>query len=283
MKLRPLSYWFLSGLAGISVLAMLLVFAPRYFKSAGEIVLTGGPVADWPAYGGNPGGTRYSPLNQINRQNVSQLEIAWEYHTGDFSDGSDGGQKTSFQATPILVEGVLYLSTPYGQVIALDPDTGEAIWTFKSGLDLSIRYSETASRGVSTWLDENLGPGQTCRRRIFLATRDARLIALDAATGKPCQDFGQGGEVDLTEGIRKPKPGHYGVTSPPAVIGDLVVVGSAIADNVSAAGERGLVRAFDARTGKMRWQFDPIPRDDSDPAWKTWEGNSAARTGAANV
>ena len=262
---------------------MLIVFAPRYFKSAGEIVLTGGPVADWPAYGGNPGGTRYSPLIQINRQNVSQLEIAWEYHTGDFSDGSDGGQKTSFQATPILVEGVLYLSTPYGQVIALDPDTGEAIWTFKSGLDLSIRYSETASRGVSTWLDENLGPGQTCRRRIFLATRDAGLIALDAATGKPCQDFGQGGEVDLTEGIRKPKPGHYGVTSPPAVIGDLVVVGSAIADNVSAAGERGLVRAFDARTGKMRWQFDPIPRDDSDPAWKTWEGNSAARTGAANV
>jgi len=111
-------------LVGIVGLAIIIVIAATDFFRAGKIVFTGGPIADWPVYDRDHGGTRYSPLDQINRENVSLLEVAWEYHTGDFSDGSDGRQKTSFQATPILVDGVLYLGTAYNRVIALDPETG---------------------------------------------------------------------------------------------------------------------------------------------------------------
>lgn len=249
-----------------------------------SMIPAGGPVAEWPYYGGNPGGMRYSPLTQISRENVRELKIAWVFHTGDVSDGSHHRRKSEFECTPILVDGTLYLSTAFNRVLALDPETDRERWSYDPKIDLHANYSEgLMNRGVSTWLDQQAGPDVPCRRRIFIATIDARLIALDAATGKPCTDFGQHGQVDLTQGIKNIiRRGEYEETSPPAVIDDLVIVGSAIADNDRVEVPSGVVRAFGARTGALRWSWNPIPQDPNDPARKTWE-NGADITGAANA
>jgi len=233
---------------------------------------TGEPVADWPYYGGDAGGTRYSPLAQINRKNVTQLKIAWEYHTGDVSDGTGGRRKSAFETTPIVVDGMMYLTTPFNRVIALDPETGQEKWTFDPKIDLTTPYSEgLVNRGVAQWVDAARLTGDACHRRIFLATIDARLFALDAETGRPCADFGKGGQIDLTEGIANiVRRGEFEETSPPAIAGDLVVVGSSIADNDRVDSPSGEVRAFDVRTGKLRWRWNPIPR-------------SLAPTGAGNA
>lgn len=243
-----------------------------------------GEGADWPAYGRDGGGSRYSPLKEINRENVKNLKVAWTYRTGDVADGSRTAETSQFEATPIMVEGTLYLSTPFNRVVALDPVTGAERWGFDPKIDLSIPYAEgLTSRGVSTWLDASRAPGEACRRRVFVATNDGRLIALDAATGKPCADFGREGQVELTRGVGQFQPGEYHFTSPPAVVNDLVVVGSTVDDALRVDAPSGVVRAFDARTGALRWSWNPIPRERTDPAWRTWKDGSAARTGAANV
>jgi quinoprotein glucose dehydrogenase len=285
MRKRFFRYWYL-GL-GIIVVAIVGSIAFGYFTAMSRIDFSIGGLADWPRYGRDQEGTRYTPLNQINPDNVAYLEIAWEYHTGDFSDGSDGRPETTFQATPILVEGVLYLATVYGRVIALDPENGSELWTYDPGVDQTVKRGEFANRGVTYWAADEVAFGHSCERRIFVATIDARLIALDAASGTTCSDFGQAGQVDLSHdaslGDYQPNTREYGVTSPPVVIGDLVIVGSAIGDNRAATLERGIVRAFDARTGELQWSWDPIPREQADPAFETWENDSALRTGAANI
>ena len=276
--------WSVALLSSVGLL-MVYAYVPQWLPwdtSAFDISMDGA-VSDWPFYGRDAGGTRYSPLDQINRENVLFLEEAWTYRTGDYADGSDGRQKTTFQATPILVDGTLYFSTVYGRVIALDPESGEARWTYDPGMDRDVSFSDLASRGVATWVDDRRRTGEPCRRRIFVGTYDARLIALDAAAGEPCTDFGVGGQVDLTVGIRNVRPGHYGVTSPPAVIGDLVVVGSAIGDNGAVEMADGSVRAYDARDGTLRWRWEPVPRHPADPARDTWKGDAADKTGAANA
>ncbi|HXG66552.1 MAG TPA: pyrroloquinoline quinone-dependent dehydrogenase [Blastocatellia bacterium] len=250
-----------------------LLTGAHYTQSAGN-----SKAADWPAYGNDAGGSRYSPLADINRSNVGNLKIAWMYRTGEATDGTSAARKSAFEATPILVDGTLYLSTPFNRVIALDPETGAERWTYDPKVDQSGGYSEVTSRGVSTWLDS-----RTRQRRIYVATIDARLIALDAKTGALCKDFGQDGQVDLTRDVRFTERGNYQVTSPPAVIGDLLIVGSSQGDNRAVEQERGVVRAYDARTGQLRWSWDPIPQDAKDPARKTWAGDSATRTGAANA
>lgn len=243
------------------------------------------PDGDWPAYGRDAGGSRYSPLAGINRSNVKKLKVAWTYRTGDVSDGSHTASKSTFEATPILVDGTLYLSTSFNRVIALNPETGTERWSYDPKIDLAVHYDDgLTSRGVSTWLDPQRSAGQQpCRRRIYEAINDGRLIALDGVTGTLCKDFGTNGVVDLTRGIRNFLPGRYHMTSPPAVIGNLLVVGSAIGDNNRVEEASGVVRAFDARTGQLRWSWDAIPRNQDDPARKTWAGDSASRTGAANV
>lgn len=224
--------------------------------------------ADWPTYGNDPGGSRYSPATQIDRSNVERLQVAWTFHTGALQPETDLNRKAAFEATPILVNGTLYLSTPYDQVIALDPATGQERWKYDPKIDRSRDYSEVTSRGVATWRDAKSGA-----RRIFIGTIDARLIALDAATGKPCMDFGDKGQIDLTAGVMLRDPGQYQLTSPPAIAGDLVITGSSIGDNRAASVERGIVRAWDARTGKLKWTWDPTP----------WSVRNSPRTGAANA
>ena len=274
-------------IAGSSLLSLLLLAG---CGPAPEIPI-GGPTAEWPVYGGAPGGARYSPLTQIDPENVGNLEVAWTYHTGDVSEGGPGApalKHSSFQATPIVVDGTLYFPTAFSRVIALDPETGRERWSFDPELDLSASYPEIAARGVTTWLDPERGAGDECRRRIFLAHRGARLHALDAETGRPCPDFGTAGEVDLTLGVaRVGDPDYdrarYGVTSPPVTIGDLVVVGSAIGDNRWVEEATGVVRAYDARSGALRWAWDPIPREEGDPAWREWTPEARRKSGGANA
>jgi quinoprotein glucose dehydrogenase len=221
---------------------------------------------------------RYSPLTQINRENVAQLKVAWAFHTGDISDGSGGRRRSGFETTPILVDGTLYLTTAFNRVIAIDPTTGKERWNYDPRIDLKGDYGDgLINRGVATWLDTSVAAGKPCRRRIFEATLDARLIALDAATGKPCADFGGTGSVSLQD-VPRYITGQYHVTSPPAVVDDLVVVGSAIDDNGRVDMPSGVVRAFDTHTGALRWSWDPIPQ--KPPAGTT---SATWNTGAANA
>ena len=234
----------------------------------------------WPTYGGDPGGSRYSPLNQINTGNVAGLQEAWRYELGE---AAIQPQRRQFEATPILLDGTMYVSTPLNRVIALDPETGAALWSFDPNLDRTVSYSESfTSRGVASWVDSAAQPGSACARRIFLGTVDARLIAIDARTGDRCPDFGSHGTVDLSRGIDRFARGEYGLTSPPLVAGDLVVVGSAIGDNRRRDVESGIVRAFDARDGSQRWSLDPIPRTGDEENAQHWDLEQARGTGAAN-
>ena len=228
----------------------------------------------WPTYGNDPGGTRYSPAKQINRTNVSQLQVAWTFRTGALPHDEELDHKAAFEATPILVDGVLFLSTPYDHIIALNAASGAKLWEFDPKLELPYGASEVTSRGVSAWRDASARPGQPCALRIFVGTLDARLIALDGATGKPCADFGVNGEVDLTNDVKLRDPGDYQVTSAPAIYKDLVITGSSIGDNRAVTLERGIVRAFDVRTGSLRWTWDPIA---------PWAYQTNPRTGAGNA
>jgi quinoprotein glucose dehydrogenase len=178
----------------------------------------------------------------------------------------------------------MYLPTPFNRVIALDPATGRQKWAFDPGIDRNAPGGDGfVCRGVSTWLDPQRAEGQPCRRRIFVATLDARLIALDAATGSPCADFGSGGQIRLGDNIGEEYRGEYHMTSPPVIVRDNVVVGSAMDDNVRVDMPSGVVRAFNARTGAQVWSWDPIPRRPGEPGRETWEGDSANKTGAANA
>jgi quinoprotein glucose dehydrogenase len=219
-----------------------------------------GPVADWPDYGGDKGGMRWSPLTQITADNVGDLELAWAFHHGDISDGSQGTTRTSFNATPLAVGDSLYFCTGLNRVFALDAETGEQRWVFDPALQvtrLEGPYPLTC-RGVTWWRDP-AGTSGACAERIFTGTIDSQLIALDAKTGRPCSDFGENGRVALRAGIGTAEPWEYYPTSPPLAIRDVVVVGALVADNLRTDAPSGVVRAFDARNGALRWAWDPVP------------------------
>ena len=224
---------------------------------------------------------RYSPLAQINRANVATLKVAWTFHVGDISDGSGHKKRSGLETTPILVDGTLYLTTGFNRVFALDPETGKQRWVYDPMTEIAGDYGDgLINRGVAAWLDLERAKGKPCRRRIFETTLDARLIALDGLSGEPCPDFGNHGQVSLRD-VARYIPGQYHMTSPPAVIDDVVVVGSAIDDNSRVDMPSGVVRGFDARTGALRWKWEPLPPNDSpstaQAAGKTW------RTGAGNA
>jgi quinoprotein glucose dehydrogenase len=225
-----------------------------------------GPLAEWPEFEGTKGSARYSPLTQITPENVGQLEVAWRYDHGDVSDGSGEWARTSFSVTPLVADGHLFICTGYARVIAIDPETGEEQWSFDP--ELRARRGEgpypLTCRGVAYWSGDGATPaGQACARRVFTGTRDSELIALDADTGEPCADFGREGRVQLREGIGKAPPWEYYPTSPPVVVRDVVVIGALVADSLRTDAPSGVVRAFDLRTGALRWAWDPVP-----PGWQ---------------
>ena len=240
---------------------------------------------EWPWYGRTPYGDRHSPIKQINTGNVSQLQVAWRFHTGEGAPQFKAKAPTALEVTPLVFRGIMYLSTPLGRVFALDPTTGVERWHFDPQIDRGITFGDFANRGVALWLDSAAAPGAVCALRVFVATIDTRLIALDAATGSPCPDFGERGTVHLRNGLRNPPAfaSEYEETSPPTIVSGVVVVGSAVADNNRIDAASGEVRGFDARTGALRWTWDPVPQDSANPASRTWIGPNAHRTGAANA
>ncbi len=238
--------------------------------------------AGWPSYGMDAGGSRHSPLDQITPENVDRLRLAWKYHTGDVLDGSESLAPTSFQATPILLEDTLYLCTPFNRVIALDAETGAERWSYDPEADLEGVYT-LSCRGVSSWIDSRARRADVCAARIFSGTLDGRLIALDAETGVPCRDFGEGGFVDLRRGVGDPRPGEYGVTSPPLVIGDRVVTGSMVLDNRRLDAPSGVVRAYSARSGKLLWAWDALPPGQTTGGTIGTSGAGEFRAGTTNA
>lgn len=221
------------------------------------------PNGAWTVEGG-VGGDHSSPLAEITRANVESLQVAWVYRTGDVSDGAKegSGPSTAFESTPIFVNQLLYLATPSARVVALDPERGTERWAFDAHLNrASLAHDEVTVRGVAAWTDSSgARGGAVCRTRIFLATFDARLIALDGDTGRPCADFGVAGAVDLHVGVRgaEDHAHEYHVTSPPAVVGDVVIVGSSIFDNMRVDAPSGVVRGFGVRDGRLRWAWEPL-------------------------
>jgi quinoprotein glucose dehydrogenase len=212
---------------------------------------------DWPAYGGHDG-THYSSLSQINRENVKKLVVAWKYDTGE-----SGG----IEANPIIVGKMLYATTPGRSVIALDAATGKLIWKFQSDLEGSV-----LSRGVSYWTDGHQG-------RIFAGARNY-LYALDATTGKVISGFGEQGRIDLRKGLREPdQQQSVELTTPGSIYKDLIIVGGANPETHPAP--PGDIRAFDVRTGALRWTFHTIPRP-GEFGYDTWPKDAWKNAGAAN-
>ena len=209
-------------------------------------------------YGYDQGGSRFAPLDQITPGNVDQLIPAWTYHTGDLkSRAADVLKRSKFEVTPILVGDKLIACTPFNAVVALDPGTGQELWRYDPEIKTDYRPANMFNcRGVAVWRGP-AGAAGPCAERILTATADLRLIALDLKDGRPCADFGQDGAVRIDPGKPLLWPGEFQFTSPPAVIGDLVILGSSIADNARVDAPRGTVRAFDVRTGAPRWQLGP--------------------------
>jgi quinoprotein glucose dehydrogenase len=222
-----------------------------------------GGEGDWPYVGGNIGGQRFSPLTAISKNNVSKLKVAWTYHSGDFSTGGDPKNPnahgaSALQVTPIELDGTLYMCTPYNRIIALDAESGAQKWMFDPKVNLNGVYTPTC-RGVTYYRDAQAPLGQVCRDRIFENTLDARLLSVDAHTGALCPGFGNNGFVNLLDGIGETALAEYYPTSPPLVINDVVLTGAFVKDGQRLNAPGGAVRAFDARSGELRWVFDPVP------------------------
>ncbi len=236
----------------------------------------------WPFYGNDAGGSRYSPLTQIDAGNLDRLEIVWQFRTGELGQKARQGYRLTFQATPVLWDGKLYLSTAFGEAIAVDAATGKEVWRFNSEVPRDMGFGEVASRGVTIWEDDVADPSAECSARVFMGNIMGRLYALDAITGMPCEDFGEQGMVDMRRDARPRFAGNYTITSPPALAGDRLIVGSAIGDNSAVGLARGIVRSLDVRSGEVLWTWDPIPTNPDDPAYETWE-TGARETGGANA
>ncbi len=225
--------------------------------------LISAPAFAWEHWGGDRGGTRFSQLAMITPTNVGNLVKAWQFRTGDLDlRPPEAMARTKFQATPLFVENSVIFCSPFNEVIALDPGTGAQKWRFDPKISAAQRPANRYNcRGVTYWVDEQAANGARCRSRIVTNTNDARLIALDAKTGVPCAGFGVGGEIKLDINRAVQTPGEFQVTSAPLVSRGVIVVGSSIADNRSVEAPPGTVRAYDARTGRARWNWDPLVHD----------------------
>jgi quinoprotein glucose dehydrogenase len=276
------------------VLGTAVVIAPA-IKAAPATPVAPAPaaVSDWLHVGGDAGGSRFSPLDQITHENVWRLERAWTYRHGDLKRFPDRRAFAGFHATPILLPaeagGSLVLCTPFNRIVALDPATGTERWSF----DPQIRFSKAPGRlkclGVTYWQDRRAPAGASCAHRIFAGTNDRRLLGLDAATGQPCEGFGTNGQVDVNPlfaaGTPAPTdPWEVQFSAPPVMVNDVLVIGHINnAKNQMARAPSGAIRAFDARSGALRWSFDPVPRNPDDPQAANWTPGSLASTGGGNA
>ncbi len=222
------------------------------------------PDGEWHAYGRTQHGTRYSPLDQLNPGNVARLEKVWQFNTGDQRRPGDP-EETTYEVTPLKIDETLYLCTPHNLVIALDAETGQERWRFDPQVPQSINRQHQTCRGLSYHLDEAAPDGQACRQRLFMPTADARLIALDADTGEICEGFGDDGAVNLWANMPHQKEGFYYSTSPPVVARGRVIIGGAVNDNVSVNAPSGVIRAYDAVSGELLWNWDPGNPDQTEP------------------
>lgn len=255
------------GVAAVGAVALVAALAIVYRGNdaqAGAGVMQPATGTDWPVYGGTAGGTRFADASQITPDNVGNLKVAWTYRTGDLPANFPNSRSAQmFEATPLKVGDTLFLCTPRDIVIALDAETGREKWrhdpkTETTGIPMlicrGVAYHEAPAASVSD-----------CPRRILVATVDARMIALDADTGKRCQSFGRNGEISLREGMGAVKPGFHYVTSPATIVGNAAIIGGFILDNMAVDEPSGVVRAFDAISGKQSWAWDSGRADGNAP------------------
>src|SRR5262245_29586052 len=258
---------------GVACVALAPAVWPQSTRSA-EI--------DWPYYGGDQGGTKYSPLADVTASTVARLNVAWEWTTDEKALDRFGTRPGNFQATPLMIDNVLYVSTPYNRVVALNADTGAEIWSYdpKPYEDgQPPNGTGFVHRGVAAWRDSTAGNAL----RIFINSRH-RLICLDAATGRPAESFGTHGVVDLSEGlVWAINKKHYTNTSPPVVYKDLVILGNGVGDRLVYRNDPpGDIRAFNARTGRQVWGFHTIPQP-GELGNDTWQNDSWSFTGHTNA
>ncbi len=231
-------------------------------KSQQNLSSTSPADVEWTNYGNGLSAKRFSQLTEINKSNLTHLERAWVFATGHLTRKNANPKlnkaKTAFEATPLMVDRKLIFCDPLNVVFALDPVTGKKIWSYDPDIDGLVAYSYVC-RGISTWRNPIAHAGEMCAREIFVGTTDARLIAIDSETGKACPRFGNQGIVNLKEGLGDVRTGEYYVTSPPTVIKNLVVTGALIKDNFRSDSPSGVIRAFDAQSGKLAWAWDPSP------------------------
>ncbi|MFJ2337043.1 glucose/quinate/shikimate family membrane-bound PQQ-dependent dehydrogenase [Pseudomonas protegens] len=256
----------LAGLLGFGVVATLAyMFVPTHVVKADKVpavqpVAPGTEQKDWAHWGNTTAGNRFAALDQINKGNIDQLQVAWTFRTGDLPESNGAGAED--QNTPLQIGDTVYTCTAYGKVFALDADTGAERWKFDPQ---GYAPNWQRCRGLG-YFDASATPvadasapaaPAACTKRLFLPTGDARLIAINAETGKPCEDFGNQGTVDLKTDMGEIKPGYYQQTSTPLVAGTVVIVGGRVADNFSTGEPPGVVRAFDVRSGELMWAWDP--------------------------
>lgn len=235
-----------------------------------------GAAEDWVAYGGTNDGQRFSSLDQIDAGNVKKLTVAWEYHTGDLRDPEKDASEYTFEATPLKVNNRVYVCTAHNEVHALNPETGKLEWKYEPQKDRSYLQQHQTCRGVSYYAATSsstrngdvsvTGASPLCDKRIITATADARLVALDADTGKACSDFGNNGVVNLSDNMGEIRPHALMQTAAPLVAGDLIIVGGSVMDNGYNAGNpSGVIRAYDVLSGKLVWNFDPATPESTQP------------------
>ena len=279
----------------ISLQCLILLLIAGTGCSKDAVIDYDGPTAGWPTYGNSPGGGHYTAANQITAENVHLLEQAWVYRSGDSRSASkskvsdspkDAGElpllPSGFQATAIIENETLYFCTPFNRVIALDPETGKERWTYDPKVNTD-KETHTTCRGVSSWRDKR--STSFCAHRIITGTIDGRLIALDGKTGQPCKDFGVEGTVNLKTDLKSHTEAEHSINSPPAIIGDLVVTGATVIDSYNTDVPSGVVRAYDIRTGKLVWDWDPVPPGKASETKTSGQATTQRdyRNGTANV